>query len=245
MLGLVPALARAQWSAEASVERFHWREDTAPIEVREIGPRFGIGVRYVQPRGGGPLLGGHARFFGGVVDYEGSVLSDPTQPSSGAVTYLGGSEGLELRLRWPDVVDALAGFDFDHWRRSFGPIQREDYQILSARVGLERISSARNPLIAGAGVRILLWTDEDAAIADPSGAYQVSLKPGLGSSPFLMLGARVGPRFALTAYWDGMRLGRSPDVVVNRRRGTGYQPQTDMSTIGLRLEYRMQRSVGD
>lgn len=237
--GLVPGVARAQWSLEAAVERFDWREHTEPIEVRELGPRFGVGVGYAQPRTRGLLLAGRVRVYGGVVDYDGSLLANPDEPAQASIHYIGANEAIELRLRWPEVVDAIAGMELDQWRRYLSANQQEDYRFVSARVGLEHLPSGRSPFLAGAGLRILISAAQIATITDDDGVFGVALTPGRGSNPFVHLGARVWPRIAIVAYWDGMRIGRSPDVRIDRPRAVVFQPRSDMSTIGLRLVYRI------
>ena len=233
--------ARAQLATDASVEYFGWREHTSPIEVKETGPRFGFGVGFVQPRERGLLFAYHGRVYGGSVHYSGSFQFDETRAASGTSVYLGTTQGVELRYRWPAAVDALAGFDFDVWRRSLSATQKEVYRIGSARFGVERPATDSSPLSAGAGMRCLVATSESATVEDAGFRYDLSLTPGLGASPFAHAGYRVAPRVTLLAYWDGMRLGRSNRVVLIRRRrpvATVSQPSSAVNTFGLGVSYR-------
>ena len=234
---LTSSAASAQWSAAATVEGFRWRELTSPIEVRETGPRFGVGVGFAQPRARGLLVAGHARLYFGAVDYHGSLLFDPTQPVQATTNYLGTTEGAELRYRWPDAVDAFVGVDLDLWRRGFSPSQRERYRFVSARLGAERVPSDRSRWVAGGGVRVLLASREDASFPDAAGTRHVTLKPGLGTNPFLHAGYRFWPQVTLLAYWDGMRIGRSDEIVLGQSQTVLYQPQTEMDVVGVGVVY--------
>ena len=232
--------AQAQWSVDAAIERFDWREHTAPIEVHETGPQFALGAEFVLPRASGFLFEYHGRLYGGSVDYNGSFQFDATQAVSGASAYLGTTQGAELRYRWPGAVDAYVGLDLDVWRRKLSATQQETYRIGSALLGAERLATATSPFVAGAGMRLLLATGESATIEDAGFRYDLSLVPGFGASPVLHAGYRVRPQVTLLAYWDGMRLGRSNRItLIKRGRPVAVvsQPATDLSRIGLRVVY--------
>jgi hypothetical protein len=231
--------ACAQWSVDAAVERFDWREYTSPIQVRETGPRFAGGVGFSQPRKSGPLLAYRGRVYFGNVDYNGSFLFDTAQPAQGVSTYLGTAQAGELRYRWPAMLDAVAGLDYETWRRRLSASQSEEYRLLSLRLGAERLPGAASPWTASGGIRFLLGTGEIATTPIGNAVYRLSLSPGRGTSPFMSLGRRVGPRVILVGYWDSVRLGPSNQVAIG---GSGtlmaYQPKSDMNLLGLRVVYR-------
>src|SRR5262245_11566904 len=92
--------ARAQWSVDASVERFDWRERVSPIEVHEVGPRVAIGAGFMPRTVSGILLAYRGSIYGGNVGYDGSLLFDRTTAASGTSTYWGTTQTVELRYRW-------------------------------------------------------------------------------------------------------------------------------------------------
>jgi hypothetical protein len=239
-LCLAPVSACAQWSVDVAVERFSWREDVSPIEVRELGPRVGLGVGFVQRRLRGVLFAYRGSLYGGGVHYDGSLQADPSQPAQGTSVYLGTVQAAELRHRWPDVVDAVAGLEADVWSRRLSDTQREDYWILSGRLGVHRPATPSSPIVAGGGVRWLLATREHTNIPEGGVVHHLTLAPGLGRNPYLYLGCRVAPRVTALTYWDGMRLGRSSDVVLAGGGPTQtivFQPATDVDVLGVRVAY--------
>jgi hypothetical protein len=239
-LCLAPFDARAQWSVDVAVERFSWREDLSPIEVRELGPRVGLGVGFVQRRLRGILFGYRGSLYGGGVRYDGSLQIDPSQPAQGTSVYLGTTQAAELRYRWPEVVDAVAGLEVDVWSRRLSDTQREGYRILSGRLGVNRPATGPSPIVAGGGVRWLLATREHTSIPEGGVVHHLTLAPGLGRNPYLYLGCRVTPRVTALAYWDGMRLGRSGEIVLSGGGPTQtivYQPATDVNVLGVRAVY--------
>jgi hypothetical protein len=232
--------ARAEWAGNVAVERFSWHEHTKPIEVHEQGPLYVVGGRFDQPKTRGPLLAFKGRFYFGSVDYHGSFQFDATKAVSGASAYTGATAAVELHYRWPDAADAVAGLDFDLWRRRLSSTQHEDYRIVSARFGVERAPVTTSRWVGGGGIRVLLATQEDATIVDSGVRYALSLSPGLGANPYLDAGYRVADRVTLVGYWDGMDFGRSNQVVLLKRgrpQAIVSQPETDLEVIGLRVEY--------
>jgi hypothetical protein len=193
--------------------------------VRETGPRFALGLGFDQPKQRGVLFAYHGRVYVGNVSYNGSFQFDSTKAAHGSSTYLGTTQGAELRYRWPQTIDALAGLDVDWWRRRLSTSQSEDYRIVSVRLG---------------GMRLLVSTDEDATITDAGVTYALSLSPGLGANPFVHGGYRITPDVQVFAYWDGMQLGRSNQIVLIRRgrpQAIIDQPATDMDVVGVRVVY--------
>jgi hypothetical protein len=232
--------ASAQWSVEAGVEHFDWREHTTPIEVHESGPRFLVRGAYVQPRVRGLLVASRAALYGGGVAYDGSFQFDATRVARGTAVYSGAMLGAEARHRWPQA-DAVVGIEGELWRRRLGATQHEDYRIVSLRLGAERVAGASSRFGCGGGVRLLIATAETATVELDGVRHALSLSPGRGASPYASAAYRLAPRITLQASWDGMALGRSNSVVLSRRgrpRLAVSQPATDVRTLGVRLGYR-------
>jgi hypothetical protein len=238
LTGLSAREAGAQLRIHVDTEYFTWHEHTTPIEVKETGPRFGIGLEFVQPKHAGLLVAGRGRYYGGSVDYDGSFQFDATLAARGTSTYHGGSIGGDIRYRWPDAVDAVAGLDYELWRRQLSQVQHEDYRVLSMRIGFER--EATSPFLFGGGMRFLLATDETATIEEGGFRYDLELTPGLGSNGYAHAGVHVTAHVTALAYWDGMEMGRSNTVTLLKRgrpQATVSQPPTSVDTFGLRLSY--------
>jgi hypothetical protein len=105
---------------------------------------------------------------------------------------------------------------------------------------VERTATRSSPIVAGGGLRCVMATREHTTIPVAGVVHHLTLSPGLGLNPYLHVGCRVAPRVTALAYWDGMRLGRSSEIVL---RGGGptqtivFQPATDMDVIGVRVAY--------
>ena len=233
-------VARAQWSVDAGVERYDWREDTAPIVVHEHGPRFILGGGWMQPRKQGLLFAYRGELYAGSVTYEGSFLFAPTTPATGGTTYLGTTQAVQARWRWAGKADAVVGVEYETWRRRLSSTQEERFRIVSLRLGAEHVASDRHPIVGGGGVRFMLATHEEATIGYGGRTYALDLEPGPGSNPYLHAGYRVTPRVTFLGNWDGMRLGRSNTVTLGRPPGPTlqvWQPATDMWRLGIRVVY--------
>ena len=237
---LACSTAHARWSVDAGVESYAWREATTPIEVHEHGPRFSFGAGYVQPRQQGLLFAYRGELYGGKVDYNGSFQFDATQAASGASVYLGTTQAAQARWRWPATADAVLGLEYEAWTRHLTTTQEENYRTVSLRLGVERVASATSRVVAGGGMRFLLATGEDATIEEAGITYALGLEPGRDSNPFLHAGYRVMPHVTLLGTWDGMRFGRSNEVVLFKRgkpRAVVSQPPSDATRLGVRVVY--------
>ena len=237
---LAGSTAHAQWSIEAGVEQFDWREHTTPIVVHEHGPRYFGAVGYMLPTERGALFAYRGTVYGGNPDYNGSFQFDDTKAASGASTYLGTTQRAEARWRWPAIADGVLGLEYETWKRQLSTTQEETYRTVSLRVGAEHLASATNRIVAGGGMRFLLDASEDASIEAVGLTYLLALRPGRGSNPYLYAGARIVPHLTVLGSWDGMNLGQSNQVVLLKRgkpRAMVSQPSTDITTLGVRLVY--------
>lgn len=237
---LACSTAHAQWSLDAGVEQFDWREHTTPIVVHEHGPRYFGSVGYMLPRERGALFAYRGTIYGGNPDYNGSFQFDDTKAASGASTYLGTTQRAEGRWRWPAIADGVLGLEYETWKRQLSTTQAETYRTVSLRVGVEHIASASSRIVAGGGMRFMLDASEDASIEAVGLTYQLALRPGRGSNPYLHAGVRIVPHLTLLGSWDGMNLGESNQVVLLKRgkpRAVVSQPSTDVTTLGVRLVY--------
>jgi hypothetical protein len=243
-LCFAPTVAHAQFHVEMDLQAFRWREHTDPIQVKESGPRVAFGAGYALPVTSGPLFTVFGRFYTGSVDYNGALLSSPSTPATGTTKYMGGTEGVGLRYRWPSSIDGVLGLEFDQWRRELTPDQREFYRFTSIRLGVERQPTLMSPWIAGGGLRFLVSSNEEATFTDASGVTDVTLEPGLGTNAYLQLGVRFTPHFTVLGYWDAMRLEESDPVPIGANTVV-FQPKSDMDLFGVRLLYGLGQATGE
>ena len=68
---LMGAPVQAQFAVSAGLEYFSWTEDTSPIQVKETGPMFALGLEWTQRKEHGLLGAYRGRFYVGDVDYTG------------------------------------------------------------------------------------------------------------------------------------------------------------------------------
>ncbi|MBI3526388.1 MAG: hypothetical protein HY067_00270 [Betaproteobacteria bacterium] len=242
---LLPAIAHSQLLVNGGVEYFHWNENTTP-EVKETGPMFTFGLAYSQEREAGALFAYRGKIWGGSVDYEGATLLGGT-PLLSTTNYEGINNEVQVRWRKPGKVggslDGVVGLGLDLWRRELTSVQKEDYAIGYLRLGVESGADYNGQWSVGLGIKLPFWTYENAHLEQIGFDSNPILHPGKELSPFGSLGYRFTEKLQVTAYYDGFRFGKSKNVNTNEV-ATGqpiivFQPASDMSIFGLKLEYRM------
>ena len=242
----LPASVHAQLVVSAGAEYFQWEESTSPT-IRETGPIFTLGLAYTQDREKGTLLAYRGKIWGGSVDYEGATLFGGT-PLKSTTSYEGFSN--EAQVRWRKrgnaggSLDGVLGLGLDLWRRQLTSTQNEDYAIGYLRFGVESGADFSGNWSASLGIKYPIWTYENAHLDEIGFDSNPTLHPGKELSPFGSLGYRFTEKLRVTAYYDGFRFAKSDAVQVNEIAiGLGpasvYQPASDMSVFGLRLDYRM------
>ena len=247
MMGLglsITGPAAAEVSASLGLEYLRWEEDTSPA-VTETGPLLALGLGYTQEKDSGLLLAYRGRAYLGDVDYEGAGLFTGT-PLNGTTRYAGMANEGQLRWRTPIKqdyrLDWLFALGLDVWERELSSTQSEDYQIGYLRLGGEVAIIAGEGWIAGAGVKYPFYTHEDAHLTNIGFDHNPSLKPGPDVSFFAQLGYRFSEKISLVAYYDGFRFRKSEEEAVNHPvsgQGIVFQPASDLSIIGVKLEYRL------
>jgi len=231
--------ANAEWSVGAGFEHFSWTEDTAPLAVEERGvfkvlraglsttpsPGFGIGYR--------------GRFFFGDVDYEGSLLYEPTVPISATTTYSGTTQQGRMSFTFAEQFAAVGALDFDFWSRKLSSDQVEDYKIVSMRLGAEHPATSVMPLHAALGVKFTLSTHEDAHFDEFGFDQNPPLQPGQSVTPYLEVGYAFTPSWSISGSYDGFNFGESEGVFLSGpQSGIYFQPASDMRLLGIQIEYR-------
>jgi hypothetical protein len=236
---LASGAARAEWEANAKVEHFRWAEDTQP-GVTETGPRFGIGLGWTQDRESGWLAAWRGELYGGSVEYNGAELFPPNNPIRGTTEYTGFITELQGIYRSPGGNAALiAGLGFDYWNRQLTDVQKEEWYVTFARLGVELGNRTRRSggVFAGGGVKYPLYIAEDAHLNDIGFDSNPKLHPGRAPSLYAEIGYRFSAQWALTAYYDSYRFRESPaeHTSVGGAPFIVFQPQSSVDTFGLRL----------
>jgi hypothetical protein len=244
-LGLcVAGPAAGELSASLGLEYLHWEEDTTPT-VTESGPLLALGLGYTQEKDSGLLFAYRGRAYLGEVDYDGAGLFTGT-PIQGTTRYAGMAN--EGQLRWRTRTrqnyraDWLVALGMDFWERKLTSSQSEDYEIGYLRLGGEIDINEGKGWTAGAGVKYPFYTHEDAHLTNIGFDSNPTLKPGPDVSLFAHLGYRFTDSVSIIAYYDGFRFKKSEEEAVSHPvsgNGVIYQPASDLTILGLRLEYRM------
>lgn len=231
--------ARAEWEANAKIERFRWAEDTQP-GVTETGPRFGIGLAWTQDRDSGWIAAWRGELYGGSVEYSGAELFPPNNPVKGTTEYTGFITELQGRYRPLGGNAALvSGLGFDYWNRQLTDVQKEEWYVVFARLGAELGDRARRGggFFAGGGVKYPVYILEDAHLTDIGFDSNPKLHPGRSPSLYAEIGYRFSGQWTLTGYYDSYRFRESPaeNTSVGGAPFLVFQPESRVDTYGLRL----------
>lgn len=240
---LAPVASHAELIINAGVEYFRWTENTAP-QVKETGPMGFVGLSYLQNKDAGVLFGYQGKIWGGSPDYTGANLIT-NAPLTSTTDYFGVNNELQVRYRKSGTnggnLDGVFGLGLDVWRRELSSIQKEDYSIGYARVGVESKANYAGQWTAGLGIKYPLWTYENAHFDRIGFDSNPILHPGREIAPYGSIGYRFTPRFQVVGYYEGLRFDRSDPVettyVSTGERVSLVQPSSNMSIFGLRIEY--------
>ena len=237
--------AHAQLAVTAAVEYFQWIEDTSPIEVREQGPLFVLGLEYTQPKDQGWLFAYRGKVYTGTVQYDGALLSAPSVPVSGDTSYFGVTNEVQLRYRLLPQrsyrFDLVGGAGYDFWERELSDVQTEDYQVAYVRLGIALDTTSDRGWMLGTGLKYPVWTEEDAHFTDFGYQQNPKLQPVGRVSPYVYAGFRFQPHLALVGYFDSYSFGASDPVTVSSSGGGStqfYQPASVQYNFGIGLQYQ-------
>ncbi len=240
LIGLVAAApAYAEWSVNAQVERFRWKEQVSGPEVVESGGRAGFGLSWTQDAERGLIMRYRGTLYAGSVRYRGQLQFSGTNAQS-TTDYAGIRNEVQglYRADADSVLGIVGGLGLDYWQRSFPfTSQREDWTVLYARAGIE--TARWHGLFAGAGVKYPLQTVENAHFTDAGFDQNPQLRPGRELSLYADLGFRVSRRWQLTAYYDSYRFAQSRSVRLTSGSTAfiAWQPRSSQDAVGLRLDY--------
>jgi hypothetical protein len=241
-LAAASAPAAAGWSVSADLEHFRWAEDTSP-SVTETGPRFGLGLHWMQDRDAGWYFAYHGRLYFGSVNYQGAELLTDV-PLSGTTDYGGMTNEAQAVYRLPGNTagaEFVAGLGYDYWKRQLSSFQSEEYRVVYLRVGANFDRRSAVGWYGAAGVKLPLSVDEDVHFPDIGFEPNPHLKPKGEFSFYAELGYRFDERWSLTGFYDSYRFGESDTVgVIEAASGTPFnffQPRSSVDSVGVRLRY--------
>jgi hypothetical protein len=237
LLLLAAGGARAEWQANVQAERFRWAETTQP-GVTETGPRFGIGAGWTQDRPNALHFAWRGTLYGGSVTYSGAQLFPPNDPVTGTTEYTGLIN--ELQAIWPTPGGGAAlqaGLGFDYWNRQLSDIQREEWWVTFARLGVNLGGGGSRGFFAGGGIKYPIYVVEDAHLDDIGFDQNPRLHPKGEVSFYADLGYRFSRQWTLALYYDSYRFKQSPGETVTSGGVpfTVFQPRSVVDTVGLRL----------
>ena len=232
--------AHAEWTIGGGFEHFSWTEDVEPLPVEERGMLqfLRLGVSTSLPNR--TSIGYRGRFYFGEVNYEGSLLYDPTTPITATTRYTGTTQQGWMGLEVAPQFALTAGLDLDFWSRNLSSDQVEDYSIVSMRLGAEHRSSVATPWQAAAGIKFTLATNEDAHFETLGFEENPPLQPGQSVTPYLDVGYSFTPSWSVAGSFDGFSFGESEGVQLSNGSQSGiyFQPASTMQVLGIRIEYR-------
>jgi opacity protein-like surface antigen len=239
--------ARAEWSVNAQLERYQWKERTSP-EVKITGWQPGIGVTWLQDKEAGFHFRYRGELYAGSFKYVGA-LQDGT-PVQDTIDYSGLVNELHglYRPSAESPFELVAGVGLDYWQRRLpfagagtaaSGRQQEDWTVLFLRAGLEAGWRTRPGWFGGAGLKYTLGSRVNSHLMDIGFDQNPEVNPGRELSFYADAGYRLNRNWRATAYYESYRFSRSPGVLATSGSSTFVvtQPRSTQDDVGLRLEY--------
>lgn len=252
------AAAHAAWEAGAGVETYLWQEYTTGTngiaeKPTERGPRLALHLNWTQDGEQGLLFAYYGKLYAGQVNYDTYNLHPdtpniPDTPLSTTTLYLGAAHEARILYRnnlASHYLDFVGGIGWDNWRRVIDS-QIEDYFILYLRGGINFDQHAHGTgWHGGGGLKLPIWTRENAHLTDQGFTSNPLLEPGKDISLYAELGYRIDSHLNVVAYYDSWRFKQS-DLRTSNQFSTTYQswktyqiwqPKSSMDLLGVRAMY--------
>src|SRR5690349_20010092 len=138
ILAAATSSAHAEWSVNAQLERYQWKERTSP-EVKITGWQPGIGVSWFQDKEAGFHFRYRGELYAGSFKYVGALQNcTPVQDTIDYSGFVNEVQGL-YRPTAESPVELLSGLGLDYWQRRFpfggagsasSGRQQEDWTVL-------------------------------------------------------------------------------------------------------------------
>ena len=235
------APACAQFTLGGGIDYMNWTEDTSP-EVRETGMLAVLTGGWTLDRDRGALFAWRGSLYGGDVDYDGSTLFPPIRSVQTTTSYRGTMQEAQFRYRVPARgnawIDLVVSGGVDIWERELSSIQKENYFIGFARLGVE-FDRSESGVVAAAGLKLPFYTYEEAYL-DGMTPNPIILHPGKEPSVYAMLGYRIDRHWRIMGTLDSLSLSESSATgafVPGFGFGQFFQPASTLYRVGVRVEY--------
>lgn len=239
--------AHAELDVGAGIEHYTWEEtlQDSSLRPKEDGFRYALHLKWTESGNSGLLYAYNAKVYSGRVAYDTYTLVGNT-PVSVNTDYIGMThEGqLIFRDRLDNYrLDYVGGLGWDSWRRNINRSQIEDYSVWFLRAGftldLPRQAAGFH---GGGGLKVPIYTIEDAHLDSLGFSSNPQLSPGKGVSLYAELAYRASKYWDIVGYYDSWRFSQSDPVYVTTRDTTLcgstqcsiVQPQSGMNAFGLK-----------
>jgi hypothetical protein len=248
----LPAVLRAEVGMSLGAEYYNLTEtlEGQGELVDETGPRFVLGLYWTQEKPEGWSGRYDGEFYTGNVNYDGETqLGDPYQTTT---EYLGTSQEATLVRGWSlkdnHHIQAMGTLGMEVFRRTIvngGGDQKEDFQILYARLGIGYSTRPVHGISVDGGVKYPFRVVENAHLEALGLASNPTLHPKGLPSLYGSVEYHFSEELGLQLYYDSYRFGTSDPVsaVADTTIGTCtagstcsiIQPQTNIYRLGVLL----------
>jgi hypothetical protein len=131
----------------------------------------------------------------------------------------------------------VLGLGWDHWTRDLSAAQKEDWDVLYARLGVATPAAVRQGFIGSLGVKYTVYTRENGNLQDAGFTTNPRLRPGADWSLYGSLGYRVNADWDVVGFYEGLYFKQSNTVAVTD--GTSlfgvFQPRSRQDVVGVRV----------
>jgi hypothetical protein len=249
---LVNQSAAGEAAVYMAVDSYVWKEfeDDGSLLLKESGELFGIGFTYQHEFSNHMTLRPTAEIFGGSVDYDGQTQAGIAATST--VDYFGlkleGDVGVKFRMAERFFLEPFGGLGLRLWTRDINDGKtasgattygyREGWVTWHARLGLRGgvDISPKSRLFAEAGMKLPIYNENTAYLAEKGIGPDVTMHPGKESSFFAETGLQAS-WFRGSLFYEGMRFSKSSEVTTTDGSFiyTTWQPRSEADIYGLKL----------
>jgi len=246
-----------EFGINAKADSFFWieKDQTGRTETLEYGPRLGLGLTLNNTKRPWPgiIFEGRGNYYLGATRYEGLSIDQNTNAEVDANTWtnyswinLQGMIGQRTgKLLGDAMLDFMVGGNIDYWSRELkagtdGAGQQfsgvtQTFRIFTARAGVGLAGAGKGQhWRLQAGVKFPFHTTLRVSQAN------LTLRPGKDISYYGLLESNslfyaLGYKFHFSAYYEGYRFKRSPNVAYGG--GVVNQAESIMHVFGVELQY--------
>ena len=240
------------WGGETKIYAtsgyFTWNEQIEGADfIRERGMMTALGISRSGVVFDSFPMEGLVEVWGGNLDYDGHDVTN-TRALQSDTTYLGTREELSVAKRWTTTgrfaAGPLAGAGHKFWIRTRS---NEDWNMVYGKIGvLVDYSAGEWQMKLRGGVDVPLYTRSHVSL-ESAGFEDVVTRPRGQAAPFGEASIGQGA-WSIGLRYEEMRFAESARVATRTTAQPGngvavvdsqaFQPQSDSTLIGLKVEYR-------